>query len=424
MTVKTNKRKIINDPVYGFININSELLFDLVEHPWFQRLRRIRQLGLTNLVYPGATHTRFQHALGAMYLMDQAISVIRAKGQVISEKEAEAVKVAILLHDIGHGPFSHALEFSLIEHNTHEDLSILLMNELNKQYEGKLTLAIEVFSNKYTKKFLHQLVSGQLDMDRLDYLRRDSFFTGVTEGVVGSDRIIKMLNVVNDELVVEAKGIYSIEKFLIARRLMYWQVYLHKTVLSAENLLVNILKRAKLLSLKKEELFATPSLHFFLTRKFHQNDLSEKNKSLKDNILANFVLLDDTDIISAIKVWQSHNDKVLSTLCKFMDNRNLFKIELQNTAFHENRIRELKEITCKTLNLNEEEAGYFVFSDTISSHTYSPVDNKISILYNNGVITDISEASDILNIQVLSKVVKKHFLCYPKELARNNSNII
>lgn len=410
------KRKIINDPVYGFININSDILFDLVEHPWFQRLRRIRQLGLTNLVYPGATHTRMQHAMGAVYLMNQAINVIRTKGVEITDNEAEAVTIAILLHDIGHGPFSHALEFSLIENHTHEDISELLMNELNVLFNGRLSLAIDVFKNKYHKKFLHQLVSGQLDMDRLDYLRRDSFFTGVIEGTVGSDRIIKMLNVVDDNLVIEAKGIYSIENFLIARRLMYWQVYLHKTVLSAENMLVNILKRAKNLSLDGENLFATPALHFFLTRKISKNDILPTQADTRSKILENFILLDDTDIIAATKVWQSHSDKTLSLLCKNINNRVLYKIEMQNTAFTESRLTELKEKWKTILGLNDSEISYFVFSDSISNHTYIPSDNRISILLNNGSVTDIAEASDILNVSVLSKAVKKHFLCYPREL--------
>jgi HD superfamily phosphohydrolase len=414
--LKTNKRKIVNDPVYGFINISSDLVFDLVEHPWVQRLRRIRQLGLTNLVYPGAMHTRFQHALGAVYLMEQAIAVIRSKGHEITDEEAEAVIIAILLHDVGHGPFSHALEFSLIEHHTHEDLSELIMDELNKQFKGRLTLAINIFKSNYHKTFLQQLISGQLDMDRLDYLRRDSFFTGVTEGIVGSDRIIKMLNVVGDNLVVESKGIYSIEKFLIARRLMYWQVYLHKTVLSAENLLVNILKRAKNLALKGENLFASPALMFFLTRKFSTDDLSISNPEIRNKILENFVMLDDTDIVSATKVWQSHPDKVLSELCKKMNNRALYKIELQNNPFPASRLDELRSKAMAKLGLTEDEVSYFVFSDTITGNTYDASDNQISILYNNGNVVDISEASDILNIQVLSKVVKKHFLCYPKEI--------
>jgi HD superfamily phosphohydrolase len=297
-----------------------------------------------------------------------------------------------------------------------EDISELLMDELNNQFNGRLTLAIDIFKNQYHKKFLHQLVSGQLDMDRLDYLRRDSFFTGVTEGVVGSDRIIKMLNVVDDNLVVEAKGIYSIEKFLIARRLMYWQVYLHKTVLSAENMLVNILKRAKKLSLEGNELFATPALQFFLTRKFGKNDIQPSKADLRSKIIENFILLDDTDIIAATKVWQGHSDKTLSTLCKSINNRVLYKIEMQNTVFTEIRINELKEKGKVLLGLTDAEIPYFVFSDSISNHTYVPADNRISILLNNGTVKDIAEASDILNVAVLSKAVKKYFLCYPKEL--------
>ncbi len=415
VTLRTNKRKIVNDPVYGFININFDIVFDLMEHPWFQRLRRIRQLGLSNYVYPGATHTRFQHALGAVYLMDEAINVIRSKGHEITEDEAEAASIAILLHDIGHGPFSHALEFSLIEHHTHEHLSALLMDELNKQFNGKLTLAISIFKNEYPKKFLHQLVSGQLDMDRLDYLRRDSFFTGVIEGVVSSDRIIKMLNIVDDNLVVEAKGIYSIEKFLIARRLMYWQVYLHKTVLSAENLLVNILKRAKNIALNGVDIFAAPALHFFLSREFTKSDLLP-GKEIRQQIIKNFVLLDDSDIICATKVWESHEDKVLSMLCKNVSNRILYKTEMQNNPFDDKRISELKTRAKQFFNLSDEEAAFFVFSDSISNHTYIPSDNRIGILFNNGNIVDISDASDVLNISVLGKVVKKYFLCYPKEL--------
>ena len=412
--MRTNKRKIVNDPVYGFININSEIIFDLIEHPFFQRLRRIKQLGLTNLVYPGAMHSRFQHALGAMYLMDQAISIIRLKGHEITNEEAEAVNIAILLHDIGHGPFSHALEFSLIENITHENLSEMLMDELNVQFQGKLNLAIDIFKNKYQKKFLHQLVSGQLDMDRLDYLRRDSFFTGVTEGIVGSDRIIKMLNVVDDNLVVEEKGIYSIEKFLIARRLMYWQVYLHKTVLSAENLLVNILKRAKLLSLQGEDLFATPALKYFLSRSFKEPAKLSNEK--KREMIENFVLMDDTDIVASSKVWESHSDVVLSLLCKNMNNRKLYKIKLQNSPFEDAYLEELKQKMYLNIQLSHDELTYFVFSDSVTNLTYVPSDNNIGILLNNGSVVDISEASDILNVQVLSKAVKKFFLCYPKDL--------
>ncbi len=311
--------------------------------------------------------------------------------------------------------FSHALEFSLIEYHTHEHISALLMDELNNQFNGKLTLAIEIFQNKYHKTFLHQLVSGQLDMDRLDYLRRDSFFTGVTEGVVGSDRIIKMLNVVDDNLVIEAKGIYSIEKFLIARRLMYWQVYLHKTVLSAENLLVNILKRAKKLMLEGKTLFVPPALEFFLSHEFSKNDL-DKGSEIRKKILINFPEIDDNDIITCTKVWQNHEDKILSMLCRNLSNRILFKTEIQNNAFAESRIIELKNKAKKFFHINDEEADYLVFSDSITNHTYIPNDNRIGILSKNGTIVDISEASDILNISVLGKVVKKYFLCYPKEL--------
>ncbi|MCX7986498.1 MAG: HD domain-containing protein [Bacteroidales bacterium] len=413
--MSTNKRKIVNDPVYGFIHIYHDTIFDLIEHPWFQRLRRIRQLGLTHMVYPGAMHTRFQHALGAMHLMNQAIEVIRSKGHEITEREAEAANIAILLHDIGHGPFSHALEYSLIESFTHEHLSLQIMHQLNEQMNGRLQTAIEIFTHQYPKKFLTQMVSGQLDMDRLDYLRRDSFFTGVSEGVIGSDRIIKMLNVVNDHLVVEAKGIYSIEKFLIARRLMYWQVYLHKTVLSAENLMVNILKRAKYLALQGEQLFATPALQFFLTRRFNSKNYENKSEEMAE-ILQNFLLLDDSDILSAIKVWQHHPDKVLSMLCQQMNNRRLFRIELHSKPIDPQRIMELRKRVAQKYAFTDEEAEYFVFEGTVWSDTYNIVDDRISILYNDGHLVDIAEASDMLNIQVLSKIVKKYTLCYPKNL--------
>lgn len=414
--MNTNKRKIVNDPVYGFISINNDLIFDLIEHPWVQRLRRIRQLGLTNLVYPGAMHTRFQHVLGAYFLMNQAIEVIRSKGHEITDAEAEAVNIAILLHDIGHGPFSHALEFGIIEGFTHESISELLMAGLNKQFNNRLSLAIAIFQDKYHKHFLHQLVSGQLDMDRLDYLRRDSFFTGVSEGVVGSDRIIKMLNVVDDKLVVEAKGIYSIEKFLIARRLMYWQVYLHKTVLSAENLLINILKRAKELSLQGDKLFAPPALDYFLSRKFDRSFINAADEKDLSTMLQHFVRLDDTDIISATKVWMEHDDKILSTLCQKMISRQLYKIELQNQPFSDERIAEMKEKTEKHFSLSSKEASFMVFADSITSNIYETGEHNIGILYNNGKVVDIAEASDMLNMQVLTKVVTKHFLCYPKEI--------
>jgi uncharacterized protein len=411
---KTNKNKIVNDPVYGFINIRSELIYDLIEHPFFQRLRRIRQLGLTNYVYPAANHTRFQHAQGAMHLMGTAIDVLLSKGNEITAEESEAVTIAILLHDIGHGPFSHALENAIIENINHEMLSEMIMDDLNHQFGKRLTLAIKIFKNQYHKKFLHQLVSSQLDMDRLDYLNRDSFFTGVNEGIIGSERIIKMLDVVNDELVVEAKGIYSIEKYLVARRLMYWQVYLHKTVLAAENLLLKILLRAKQLAMQKADLFATPALKYFLYHDFSKDKISEKNRK---EILENFALLDDNDIIVSAKVWASHDDRVLRDLCSNMNNRRLYKIQLQNTPFKPEKISELKELAIKKLGLSKDQVEYYVFSGSISNNAYSPAYEKIEILYNNGTLVDIAEASDMLNLQVLSKIVKKHFICYPKGLA-------
>ncbi|MCX6294775.1 MAG: HD domain-containing protein [Bacteroidetes bacterium] len=405
----SNKLKIFNDPIYGFVSLPYEIIFDLIEHPYFQRLRRIKQLGLTNLVYPGALHTRFHHAMGAMHLMGQAIDVIRAKGHEITEEEAKGVTIAILLHDIGHGPFSHALEHSIVNNITHEDISELFMSRLNEEFDGKLTLAINIFQNKYKKKFLHQLVSSQLDMDRLDYLNRDSFFTGVSEGVVSSDRIIKMLNVVNDQLAIEAKGIYSIEKFIIARRLMYWQVYLHKTVLSAESLLVNILRRAKELAEKKEQLFCTPALQTFLYNKYSESDFSKNPK-----LLEIFSQLDDNDIMTSIKVWASHKDIVLSSLCKQLTDRKLFKVELQNQAFKEDKIKAIKQEIKKRLKLNDKEVNYFVFTGMVTNDAYRADKIRINILFKDGTVSDIAEASDQLSIDVLAKTVKKHYICYPK----------
>jgi uncharacterized protein len=411
--IPVNSRKIINDPVYGFLHFPFELVFSLVEHPYVQRLRNIKQLGLTNFVYPGANHTRFQHALGASFLMGTAIEAIRSKGHEISEEEAEAVTVAILLHDIGHGPFSHALEKSIIEGIEHEQLSLLFMQELNKEYNGRLDLAIRIFTNSYSKKFLHQLVASQLDMDRLDYLRRDSFFTGVTEGAIGSDRIIKMLNVKDDELVIDIKGIYSIEKFLVARRLMYWQVYLHKTVLAAENLLVMILKRAKELSLKGEKLFGSPSLLFFLQNKISGDHFSDlKNAKL----LELFSHLDDHDIMSAAKVWIDQPDKVLSYLCKSLLERKLYGIEIKNKTFDPEKISKLKEKIKNHFKISLEETNYILVSGEVSNNAYSSLDDRIKILMKDGTTQDITEASDMLNLAVLSKTVKKYFLCYPKEI--------
>ena len=409
MNSNPNKLKIFNDPIYGFVSIPFEIIYDLIDHPYFQRLRRIKQLGLTNLVYPGALHTRFHHAMGAMHLMSEAIDVLRAKGNEITDEEAKGVTIAILLHDIGHGPFSHALEHSIVNNVTHEDISELFMNRLNKEFGGELTLAIKIFNNKYKKKFLHQLVSSQLDMDRLDYLKRDSFFTGVSEGVVSSDRIIKMLNVKNDELAVEAKGIYSIEKFIIARRLMYWQVYLHKTVISAESLLVNILKRAKELAERKVELFCTPALRVFLYDKFSKAEF-KTNPSLLDS----FALLDDYDIMASVKVWMTHDDDVLAMLCTNLLNRNLFKIELRNNPFKQTEIEKEKERIKKVYHLKKNEVNYFVFSGNIQNDAYRADKIRINILSKDGKIMDITDASDQLNIKVLAKTIKKYYLCSPK----------
>lgn len=409
--MSTNKKKIINDPIYGFVTISSELIYDLINHPYFQRLRRIKQLGLTNLVYPGALHTRFHHAVGAMHLMQDAIQTLKQKNVAISADEEEAALIAILLHDIGHGPFSHALEHSLVKGVNHETISSLFMSSLNHTFGGRLTLAIKIFNNRYPKKFLHQLVSSQLDMDRLDYLKRDSFYTGVSEGVISSDRIIKMLTVVNNELVVEHKAIYSIEKFLIARRLMYWQVYLHKTVLSAENLLVNILKRAKELCAGGEQLFATPALQFFLQKDYTIHDFS-KNK----NILVQFSKLDDHDVVASIKVWSEHTDKILSKLCLQLLERKLFKVEIQNTPIAQNFLKKFTTLACKKYGIDKKEASYFVFTDTVNNSAYSAKSIHINILMKNGELLDVANASDLLNIQSLSKPVTKHFICYPKDI--------
>jgi HD superfamily phosphohydrolase len=406
-----NKRKIINDPIYGFVTIPNELIYDLLNHPYFQRLRRIKQLGLTNLVYPGALHTRFHHAIGAMHLMQEAVLTLRQKNIAITEEEEQAVLIAILLHDIGHGPFSHALEHSIVKGVNHETLSSLFMDKLNEEFKGKLSLAIKIFNDKYKKDFLHQLVSSQLDMDRLDYLKRDSFFTGVSEGVISSDRIIKMLNVVKNELVVENKAIYSIEKFLIARRLMYWQVYLHKTVLSAETLLVNILKRAKELSAKGKELFGTPALLLFLKNNFTEKDFK------KDAVLLDkFSKLDDNDITASIKVWVDNDDKILSKLCANLLDRKLYKIEIQNNSIDIAFKNKLIKKVCDQYKITPQEAGYFVFTDTVNNSAYNATNFKINILMSNGKLVDVAKASDQLNLQSLSKTVTKHFICYPKDI--------
>lgn len=405
-----NKRKIINDPVFGFINIPSELIYRLIQHPFFQRLNRIKQLGLASFVYPGAQHTRFQHSLGAMYLMNEAIAALRSKGIEITDREAESVSAAILLHDIGHGPFSHVLEYTLVKNLTHETVSLQMMETINKESGGKLDLAMQIFKDEYPKRFLHQMVSGQLDMDRLDYLRRDSFFTGVTEGNIGSARIIKMLNVKDDKLVVDAKGIYSIENFLTARRLMYWQVYLHKTAVAAEKVLVNTLLRAKELSLRGVELFASPSLSYFLC-----NDITEKDFKQNGEALQQFMLLDDTDIWSSMKAWSNHSDKVLACLSRCLVNRVLFKTEISSEPFDENRKREYVSTFAKKLNISENDAAYLVSTDTISTNMYNSEDDRIGIYFSDGTVKDIAEASDMLNISLLSKEVRKYYFCYMRD---------
>lgn len=402
--VSVNKRKIFNDPVYGFIAIPYDIILDLIDHPWFQRLRRIKQLGMSHLVYPGALHTRFHHAMGAMHLMGEAINVIRSKGHTITNEEAEAVTIAILLHDIGHGPFSHALEHSIAEGIHHEEISLMLMNRLNEEFKGKLSLSIKIFTNSYKKKFLHQLVSSQLDMDRLDYLKRDSFFTGVSEGVVSSDRILEMLDVRNDELVIEEKGIYSIEKFIVARRLMYWQVYLHKTVVAGEFMLVNILKRAKFLASKGEKLFCSPAFERFLYHSVKSNDF--KN----DLILNDFAALDDYDIMGAIKVWAGHSDKILARLCSDLVNRKLFKISMSKTPVSLKEKEEIAVKIRKKTGCNENETSYFLVTDELTNNAYNPKHDKINMLFKDGKTVDIAEASDNFNISALSKPVKKHVI--------------
>ncbi|MFM7023131.1 MAG: HD domain-containing protein [Flavobacteriales bacterium] len=398
-----NKRKIINDPVYGFITLPYEIIYDLIEHTYFQRLRRIRQLGLTTMVYPGAYHTRFHHALGAMHLVTQALATLRSKGIEITEEEAKGVTIAILLHDIGHGPFSHALENTIVQGTGHEELSMLFMKRLNNEFDGQLTTAIAIFKGEYPKRFLHQLISSQLDVDRLDYLTRDSFYTGVSEGIVGVERIIKMLNVKNDNVVVEAKGVYSIEKFLIARHIMYWQVYLHKTVIAAEFLLIKALKRAKELAGKKVELFCTPSL-----RKFLYNDFSSADFEKNPELLNDFGQLDDYDILTSIKVWQQHEDYILSTLCRHLINRKLYKVELSTDEFDPEYVKSLQS----KYAVKAEELEYFVFTDSIKNQIYNKDKSPIYFLYKDDSVKEISETFDLFNVANLLKPVKKHFVSY------------
>ncbi|WP_338733835.1 HD domain-containing protein [Mangrovimonas cancribranchiae] len=403
-----NKLKIFNDPIYGFITIPNTLIFDLIEHKYFQRLRRITQMGLSYLVYPGAHHTRFHHAIGCMHLMKKAVNVLRFKGVTISEDEENALYIAILLHDIGHGPFSHAMEHSIVNGVSHEEISLLFMERLNEEFNSKLTLAITIFKGEYHRKFLCQLISGQLDMDRADYLKRDSFYTGVAEGNVNSERLITMLNVVNDKLVVEEKGIYSVEKFLLARRLMYWQVYLHKTSLVAEQLLIRVLKRAKELKSQGVTLTASSALSYFLN-----HNISIENFDAKT--LDTFSQLDDYDIVSAMKEWQFHDDFVLSNLCDMIINRDLLKIKIKKKAIKVEKLDKQIDKLMQRYNISNHEANYFVFSGEITNQAYKSEHQNINILHKNGKIGDIINASDHFNLKSLAKPVTKFYICYPKQ---------
>ncbi len=403
------KRKIINDPVFGFITIPNDFIYKLIQHPFLQRLNRIRQLGLAGFVYPGAQHTRFHHSIGAMFLMDEALHQLQQKNNIITEEEYIGALSCILLHDIGHGPFSHVLEHTLVTKVQHETISLLLMERLNNEWDNQLEICISIFKDEYPKHFLHQLVSGQLDVDRLDYLRRDSYFTGVTEGNIGSARIIRMLDVRNDKLVVESKGIYSIENFLTSRRLMYWQVYLHKTAVAAEKNLINTLMRAKELAQEGIPLFVSPSLHYFLKNDTTENDFRENSETL--NL---FLDLDDNDIWSALKVWCTHEDIVLSTLSKALINRRLFKIDISQRPHDTERIDSYVRKLMQHFKISEKEARYFVSSDIITTDMYNEKDDSIDILYRDGSIKDISEASDMLNIELLSKKVEKYYFAYYK----------
>ncbi|MEN8119775.1 MAG: HD domain-containing protein [Bacteroidota bacterium] len=394
----------------------SELIFDIIQHPFFQRQRRIKQLGLTSYVYPGATHSRFQHVLGATFLMKQALQVLKDKGVNITDEEEEATLIAVLLHDIGHPPLSHSLEYVFVENVSHEEISLLFMGELDKAFDGRLKLGMEIFKGSYKRKFLHQLVSSQLDMDRLDYLRRDSFFTGVSEGVVGSDRIIKMLNTLEDELVVEEKGIYSVEKFLIARRLMYWQVYLHKTVVVAEQMLIKVLLRAKDLYAYGSDVFLTPTLKYFFDNKINSEKvLMESTGGLIP--LEVYARLDDNDVFVSIKQWQYHDDFILSFLSKSIINRNLLKIELQEKPFSNTMLDRIRNLTMEKLNIEKKDINFIVFANSVRNNAYSEKkDEKINILSKNNELRDIAVASDVSNVAVLSQIVEKFFLCYPKDI--------
>ena len=407
MMNKNKVSKILNDPVYGFITLNRGILLDLIDHPYFQRLSRIKQLGLTYLVYPGAHHTRFHHAVGAAYLMKQALSTFKELGVNIQREEERGALIAILLHDIGHGPYSHALEHSFLSGVSHENVSEIFMRKLDEQYSGELSLAIQIFRNQYHKKFLHQLVSSQLDMDRLDYLKRDSFFTGVSEGVVSNQRIIKMFDIVDDEILIKEKGIYSIEKFIVARRLMYWQVYLHKTVLSAEFLLAKIISRARELLCNGEKLFVTPELNMFLTKNISKSELEQ------EVYLNAFASLDDNDIMTCIKVWMKSKDIVLSRLASMLIERKLLKVKISNTSFDDEQVNEIRKIHQKELGMNDHEIKYFVFQEQMINNAYDPRKDTIKIKYKDGTVKDITDASDNLNVSALAKPVTKYYLFAP-----------
>ncbi|WP_299336531.1 HD domain-containing protein [uncultured Psychroserpens sp.] len=402
-----NKLKIFNDPIYGFITIPNSDIFDLIEHRYFQRLRRISQMGLSYLVYPGAHHTRFHHAIGCMHLMQKAVNVLRFKEVSISEAEEKALYIAILLHDIGHGPFSHAMEHSIVNGISHEEISMRFMEKLNQEFNGSLTLAIQIFKGNYHRPFLCELISSQFDMDRADYLKRDSFYTGVAEGNINSERLITMLNVVDDKLVVEEKGIYSVEKFLVARRFMYWQVYLHKTGLVAEQLLTRVLKRAKELTNAGVHLRASDALDFFL-----KNEITAKN--FDDNTLEIFSRLDDTDIMAAMKDWQYHDDFILKNLCEMIINRELLKIKLKNKPIKASTLNKHISSLTERYNISNEDAKYFVFTDEISNQAYQSKKQNIKILQKTGKVVDITKASDQFSIKALSKPVTKYYICYPK----------
>ena len=404
------RAKIINDPIYGFIEVDKGIINDLINHKYFQRLRRISQLGLSYLVYPGAQHTRFQHAIGSLHLMNKALNQLENKGHKISKQEKEGVKIAILLHDIGHCPFSHALERTIVTDISHEQLTLIYMHKLNEMFNGKLSLAIKIFENKYERKFLNQLVSSQLDMDRLDYLKRDSFFTGVTEGNIGVDRIISMLDIKDDRLVIEEKGIYSIEKFIIARRLMYWQVYLHKTVLSAENMLIQILNRAKYLHENSKKIYLSPDLKRFIENNFSFDDFIKD-----DSILENFSRLDDYEIYACLKYWIKNEDFVLSNLSKKILDRNILKIRIQKTKFNKKIISKYRSNMMKKENITLKESKYFIFSEKVSNSLYSIHESNIKILFKDGNIKDLSYSSDQFNLKVLAKTINKFFLCSPSE---------